>query len=410
MTDFSTNQNMSTPNPSRRRILSAGAAATGLTTLGLPALAQSGEIVFGAAPPITGVFAFAGVGLHQGLGDYCEYRNSKGGIAGRKIKYIGEDSGYKMDQAMSVFKKITGANKPPVFYGDSTAWAKASAKEVTQMGTVLTSSPSFSSDLADPKTAPYYFMAGPTYTAMCEILLEYIGRTSKGANKPAVAIVYSDTEFGRDPIPGLKARAQKMGIPIVQEIVTKPGSVDVSSEVAKLRRAKPDFVIFHGYVLAPIPEFIRQMREAGLTATPMGTIWSMDKTTVDAMGAAGDGWMGVMPYRYSYDTKDAPGMQAIKEYAAKARPQMQYVPLFYTHGWLVGMVFAEVIERCLKAGKALTGNNMKAALESINDWDTGGITGLLASLKGHQIASGRIYAYDAKSKLIEPASGWIKTA
>ena len=89
---------------------------------------------------------------------------------------------------------------------------------------------------------------------------------------------------------------------------------------------------------------------------------------------------------------------------------MQYVPLFYTHGWLVGMVFAEVIERCLKAGKALTGNNMKAALESINDWDTGGITGLLASLKGHQIASGRIYAYDAKSKLIEPASGWIKTA
>ncbi len=34
----------------------------------------------------------------------------------------------------------------------------------------------------------------------------------------------------------------------------------------------------------------------------MGTIWSMDKTTVDAMGAAGQGWMGVMPYRYSYDT------------------------------------------------------------------------------------------------------------
>ena len=253
-------------------------------------------------------------------------------------------------------------------------------------------------------------MAGPTYAAMCEILLEYIARTSKGANKPAVAIVYSDTEFGRDPIPAAKAKAQALGIPVVMEIVTKPGAVDVSSEVAKLRRAKPDFVIFHGYVLAPIPEFIKQMREAGMSTTPMGTIWSMDKTTVDAMGATGDGWMGVMPYRYSYDTKDAPMMQNIKDYAARARPQMAYVPLFYTHGWLVGMIFAEVIERCLKASKALTGPNMKAALESINDWDTGGVTGLLASLKGHQIASGRIYAYDAKSKLLEPASGWIKTA
>jgi branched-chain amino acid transport system substrate-binding protein len=180
--------------------------------------------------------------------------------------------------------------------------------------------------------------------------------------------------------------------------------------VAKLRRAKPDFVIFHGYVLAPIPEFIKQMREAGMSTTPMGTIWSMDKTTVDAMGAAAEGWMGVLPYRYSYDTKDAPTMQLIKDFTAKARPQMQYVTTFYTNGWLVGMIFAEVIERCLKANKPLTGPNMKAALESINDWDTGGVTGLLVSLKGHQIGSGRIYAYDSKTKLMEPASGWIKTA
>jgi branched-chain amino acid transport system substrate-binding protein len=309
-----------------------------------------------------------------------------------------------------VFKKIMGAHKPPVFYGDSTAWAKAAAKEVSQLGTTLTSSPSFSSDLADPKNAPYYFMPGPTYTAMGEILLEYINRTSRGATKPAVAIVYSDTEFGRDPIPGIKAKAAALQIPIVQEIVTKPGAVDVSAEVAKLRRAKPDYVIFHGYVLAPIPEFIKQMRESGMTTTPMGTIWSMDKTTVDAMGAAGQGWMGVMPYRYSYDTKDAPTMQVIKDFAAKARPSMSYVPLFYTHGWLVGMIFSEVMERCLKAGKPLTGANMKAALESIDNWDTGGVTGLLASLKGHQIASGRIYAYDANTKLLEPASGWIKTA
>jgi branched-chain amino acid transport system substrate-binding protein len=103
-------------------------------------------------------------------------------------------------------------------------------------------------------------------------------------------------------------------------------------------------------------------------------------------------------------------MQLIKVYAAKARPDMKYVPIFYTSGWLVGMIFSEIMERTLKAGKPLTGANMKAALESINDWDTGGVTGLLASLKSHQIASGRIYAYNAETKLMEPASSWIKTA
>jgi branched-chain amino acid transport system substrate-binding protein len=399
-------------NPTRRQIVGAGLGAAGLSALPLQAaLAQSGEIVVAAAPPITGVFAFAGVGLHQGLGDYCQWRNeARKGVAGRLLRYVGEDSGYKMDQAMAVFKKLMGAHKPPVFYGDSTAWAKAAAQEVSQLGTTLTSSPSFSSDLADPKNAPYYFMAGPTYTAMGEILLEYINRTSRGATKPAVAIVYSDTEFGRDPIPGIKAKAQALQIPLVQEIVTKPGAVDVSSEVAKLRRAKPDYVIFHGYVLAPIPEFMRQMREAGLGSTTfMGTIWSMDKSTAEAMGPAGDGWMGVMPYRYGHDTKDAPAMATLVDYAKKKR-NLAYVNLFYTHGWLVGMIFSEVMERVLKAKKPLTGANMKAALESMQDWDSGGICGLLVNLKGHQIASGRIYRFDAQTKLFEPASGWLKTA
>ena len=393
---------------SRRRLVQAGLGAAGLGALPIStAFAQTGEIVVGAAPPITGVFAFAGVGLHQGLGDYCDWRNANGGVAGRKLRYIGEDSGYKMDQAMAVFKKIMGAHKPPVFYGDSTAWAKAAAAEVSQLGTTLTTSPSFASDLADPVKAPYYFMAGPTYEAMIEIQLEYINAQAKGGTKPAVAIVYSDTEFGRDPIAGAKKHAQKLGLQLVQEIVTKPGAVDVSAEVSKLRRAKPDYVIFHGYVLAPIPEFIKQMKEAGMTFKAMGTIWSMDKTTVEAMGAAAEGWMGVMPYRYSYDTAGARTMQAIKDYAAKARPQMAYVPIFYTSGWFTGMIFCEVMERCLKAGQQLTGPNMKAALESIRNWDTGGVMGKPVSLARHQIPMGRIYQFDNASKLMVPASDWI---
>jgi branched-chain amino acid transport system substrate-binding protein len=53
---------------------------------------------------------------------------------------------------------------------------------------------------------------------------------------------------------------------------------------------------------------------------------------------------------------------------------------------------------------------MKAALETMTDWDSGGISGLPVNLKGHQIATGRIYRFDANAKLFEPASGWIRTA
>ncbi len=393
----------------RRRFIGAGAAAGALATLGAPlrVLAQSGELVFGAAPPITGVFAFAGAGLNAGLSDWIEWKNGKGGVAGRRVRYVAEDSGYKVDQAVAIFKKIVAQHRPAMFYGDSTGWAKAIAPEVSQLGTLLATGPSFASDLADPVKAPYYFMPGPTYSGQIAVLLEHVSRGAAGATKPSVAFVYSDTEFGRDPIPASKARAEKMGIPVVLEIVTKPGAVDVSAEMIKLRRAKPDFVIFHGYVLAPIPEFLRQMREAGLSARGMGTVYSMDKTTIDQMGAAGAGFLGVMPYRYSFDSEKTPTMELIREFGSR-KPNNPWATTFYTQGWLVGMIFEQVVTRTLNAKKELNGPNMKAALESIDKWDTGGIFGVPISLKSHSIPTGRVYL--VKGTTIEPISDWITIA
>jgi branched-chain amino acid transport system substrate-binding protein len=390
----------------RRKFIGSGLAASALASLGAPlrAFAQGGEIVIGAAPPISGVFAFAGAGLNAALADWVEWKNASGGIAGRKLRYLAEDSGYKVDQAVAIFKKIMAQSKPPVFYGDSTGWAKAIAPEVSQMGTVMTSGPSFSSDLANPEKVPYYFMAGPTYAAMIEILLEYVSRSAAGATKPSVAFVYSDTEFGRDPIAAGRAKAAKLGIPVALEIITKPGAVDVSAEMIKLRRAKPDFVIFHGYVLAPIPEFIRQMREAGLSSRGMGTIWSMDKTTIDQMGAVGAGFLGVMPYRYSFEPGKTAAFAAMEEVGSK-KPGSPWRTLFYTNGWMTASIFDQVISRTLAAKKELTGPNMKAALESISKWDTGGIFGVPVSLKTHSIPVGRVYLVTGKS--IEPNSDWI---
>jgi hypothetical protein len=75
----------------------------------------------------------------------------------------------------------------------------------------------------------------------------------------------------------------------------------------------------------------------------------------------------------------------------------------------VRKTFSVDFERVLKANKPLTGPNMKEALESLGDWDSGGISGLPVNLKGHQIATGRIYRFDTSTKLYEPASGWIRT-
>jgi branched-chain amino acid transport system substrate-binding protein len=156
-----------------------------------------------------------------------------------------------------------------------------------------------------------------------------------------------------------------------------------------------------------MPEFVRQMREAGLNPQIMGTAWGLDKPAYDALAALGVRLTGVSAYRYGHET-DAPMIKSMRDHAAKARPDMKYISPFYISSWLSGMVFAEIAERCLKANKPLLLPNMKAALESMKEWDTGGITGLLADMSSHQIPIGRMYSYDPDKKVMEPAGSWIK--
>jgi len=392
----------------RRKIVQGlgAAASVGPFSIG-SVLAQKNEIVIGAAQPITGVFSFAGVAMNNGLNDFCQWKNSKGGVQGRNLRYVAEDSGFKLDQGVAIFKKIMASEKPNFFYGDSTQWVKAVTQDAVASNHVMTSSTSLATVVADVKQVPQNIVPGPTYPRLHEILMEYIARTSRSGPKPNIAYVYADTEFGRDGIPGGKARAEKLGLPIVAEIVTKQSGVDVTTEVAQLRRAKPDIVIFQGYILAPMPEFVRQMREAGMNPQIMGTAWGLDKPAYDALAGLGVRLTGVSAYRYGHET-DAPMINNMREYLAKNRPEVKNISPFYISSWLSGMIFAEIADRCVKAKKELTLPNMQAALSTMKEWDTGGVTGLLADVSQHQIPAGRIYAYDPDKKTMEPASGWIK--
>ncbi len=386
----------------RRRSLMLGAAAAGAAALTHPlsVLAQAAdEIVIGGSIPMTGVFAFAGVGINAGIEDYVKIVNEAGGIAGRKVRYVPEDTGYKVDVSVATFKKITSQNKVNLYYGDSTGFAKTINPELERNGNILMAGASFASELNDPKKYPHQFLVGPDYTEMFGILLKHIAKEKPGAK---VAFVYSDSEFGRDPIEKSEAEAKRLGLSVPIKIMTPAGSVDVSTEVIKLRRAKPDYTIFHGYILAPIPEFITQGKQQGMTSQWMGTFWTMDNSTVMKMGPDGDGFMGVMPFRYYYDTEPAPMLEKIRA----MRPEYQSVP--YMQGFVAAMLFLESAKRCLEAKKPLTGDNMKAALNSLKDFDTGGVIGVPITITGNSIPVGRVYKANMKAQKMLPASDWIR--
>lgn len=396
------------------RCLSRRAALAGLLALALgvggalgsgPAMAEDNELVWGGAMPLTGPFAKAGALGEKGMRAYVGFLNATGGINGMKVRLELQDSGYMPDKALAIFKQVMASEKNAVvFYGDSTGFSKLVAPELNERYKILVGGTSFSTDIADPEKHPYQFMPGPTYADMIGILLEYIAQHPKDDGTPArVALFYSNTEFGRDPIAAARARAASLGIEIVTEIETKPAGVDVAPEVIKLRQAKPDYVIFHGYVTSVWPEVMKQALQSGVKATFMGTFWAMEPMVVRQLGPLADHYMGVFPYRYYWE-QDKSVTLATMAKVTKA----EYLPTYFLQTWFSGMIFSEVIKRTLEAGKPLTGDNLKASLDSIQDWDTGGLIGVPVSFKNNSIPVGRIYKGNSETGRMDPVSDWIQ--
>lgn len=399
----------------RRKVIAGMGAAAASTFIGMPGILRAQSIkkwVFAGSSPLTGPFAQAGSTALKDITDWVEMTNDSGGIAGRSVEIRHEDSGYDPARSLANFKRAMSADQKPVFYfGDSTGFMKLVTPELLRTP-VLNGGSSFASELADPTSHPYQYIAGPTYQSMFDILLQYM----KDRGGKTVAFVYSDTEFGRDPIAHGRQAAAELGLKVVHEEVTKATGAEVQSHVSQLRRANPEFVILHGFVTGIWPEIIATARAFKMDTQFLGTVWGMEKVVADAItkkaGPVLDGYAGVMPYRYFYEAADTRAYASLAAYK-----KQKYGDAFpgYVLSWSLGPIFShelakKAIEATMAADQEVNARNLAASLARISNWDSGGYMGRPVTVVRHSVPQGRIYSYDAKSSLFRPASDWIETS
>ncbi len=392
-----------------RRTILKGGAALGATALAAPYLAKAaahGSWVMRGSSPLTGPFAQAGVDGLARIQDWVEMKNATGGIAGKMIDLAYEDSGYVAQTSLANFKRAMSADvKPHFFGGDSTAFMKLVAPELAREP-VFCGGVSFASELADPVAHPYQFITGPTYNAMAEINLKYI----KDNGGQRVAFVYSDNEYGRDPIEHARKVCADLGLEVVHEEVTDLQGAEVQTHVAQLRRAEPDHVFIHGYVTGVWPQIIATARAFGMDTKFVGTFWGMElviaKAVQEKVGDALDGYAGTMPYRYFYEATDNPAYQ---EFAAFSKDKYGdkfpgYVTTWSIQGLatlaLIEKVFTDVTEADLEP----TPQNLMATLGKVQQWDSGGYFGLPVSIDNNAINQARVYQYSSEKSLFLPVT------
>ncbi|MDD5731245.1 MAG: ABC transporter substrate-binding protein [Candidatus Omnitrophica bacterium] len=364
------------------------------------------QVKIGAIMDKTGKTADVSLPMAWGIEDYYKYLNAQGGINSKKIDLIMEDERYDVNVAREAYLKLRNEGVIAIL-GWGTGPSKALLPQVN-VDKICWFSASMDEGLVNPVRA-YNFIPGPTYTQQFNALLQYAATHPKGKEtKVKVAFIYNSSPFGVSALEAGTAKAAALGIEVAAKEIVELNATDATEQINRIKAVNPDYIIIQE-TGAPTIKVINDCAKAGLKTTIMGTFYSGDESVIkDTREALKSGIELIVTSVYSrwYDN-NIPGMEEIKKFAAEHRPELKEIPVTYIQGWIMAKIYAEAIK---KAGTNITKETFQQALESLTDFNTGGLMYTVNfSATDHIAANGvKILKADPETGHFTPLTDWIK--
>jgi len=357
------------------------------------------QVTLGLVLVKTGPVAALGIPNGQGMLDYMSYINEKGGIHGRKIKIIWEDDGFQAPKSVVAVKKLIARDKVlTIMTTGGTNQTIANMRSIKRYKIVNIPN-AMAQEFFKPLN-PYIFAMGALYEWQYQVIVDYIKFDLKMKN-PRIGVVYTKREYGKKGLYAIRARCKKYGLPIVAELVLATGAVDASSQVLALKKAGANIVVTVN-LLPPMITFLKTAQKYNYWPKVFSFNWATDDLLVKACGPAAKNYIGAN-FVGSWN-ENAPGIKLARMLAKKYGRKPKLTSL-YINGVGVSMLFAEAIKR---AGKNLTPDTLKKALESLRNFKTGGVFPPVTytSTSHAPPKMVKLYKADVKNRRLVPITGW----
>lgn len=330
-------------------------------------------IKVGAIFDLTGATADVGTPYSEGVKGFVEWLNGKGGVEGHPLDLVSADYAYKVDQAEALYSQFVGEGVV-AFMGWGTGDTEALRPKIAE-DKIPFMSASYSAALTKMDEAPYNFLIGTTYSDQAIIALRWAADdwAAKGnSGKPKVAVIHHDSPFGQSPLADAKAYAEANGIGFTSLPMPR-GATDYVAELAQIQQFGANYVIVHT-VSSPAAVLLKNATDQGYKDKMQFILlnWCADEIFVNLAGAAAEGVFGAIPF--TPPTSPVPGHKDPDEWLKSKGSSLEAKGLHYSQGWWTMAVMTEGIRRTIQQGKAVTGENIRAGLESIQNFDTGGVT------------------------------------
>ena len=345
------------------RVLAAVAALIAIASTALAAE----TIKVGGLWDLTGVTADVGKPFAEGVQDAIAYVNEKGGVNGKKIELLNVDYAYKIPQANATYKKFVEQDKVVMINGWGTGDTEA-LKDIISKDKIPYFSASYSGHLTDPTKTPYNFFVGASYSDQIRGFLQYVKKDFKGKGAPKVAFIYPNHGFGKAPIEAGRQYAKELGIELVHEEVIPASFQDVTSNLLNMQKKAPDYA----YVQTTVSwcaVLLKDAKKLGIKTVFFLGNYGMTEALPLLAKEAAEGVYGMATHA-AYGA-NVPGMKLLTDWNKK-HPSKEARDTVYVRGWSYGLVWAEGLKIADK-NKQLNGEGIKNALETLKNFDTGGL-------------------------------------
>lgn len=214
---------------------------------------------------LTGRAAFIGTAQRDAVLIALDEANAAGGINGRKLELVMEDTESNPTKAVMALKKVLEAEDVVAIIGPTltgTAMAMRGFIEKEQIpafmhsgGDVILKAPLKKSD---PNSLPKWTFKSPykAADAMGKIC-QYMQKN--GLNK--IGFMYSNEGFGKDGLKNVKVQAPKYGLEIVAQESFEPKDVDMTAQLTRINAKGVDGIIFWtvGPPMGIVPKNAKQL-------------------------------------------------------------------------------------------------------------------------------------------------------
>jgi len=330
--------------------------------------AQKKVIKVGAAINLTGPASTWGQFHEKGQRDYFRYVNEvKGGVAGHKIDMITVDTAYKVPEAQAAVQKFVLQDKVDMI----ATWGAGeglAAKPIVQKYKVPTINYSTSWELME-KPIGYMYLPFGSYKMDCYAVLEYIKAIHKGKQAPKVGLLTYNNAYGRSIHAPSKEYAAKLGIHLVAIEEFPPRTVDLNTELLRLKNKGAEYIFIQMLPSAIITAF-KSADRIKYNPAFLGTWTSTDPDFFKmGKGLIRDRLVMQFPGGLPSD-KNAKGMEIMKELWKRYKTVKSF-DAAYWEGVAIGMIMERAFIRAYEKSKEINPSTINAAMESFKNEDFG---------------------------------------